>query len=239
MTLGKRALLVIFPVILIIQLVASTTAYLTQRASLLGLEQARLEQQLSALKSAYLDYEAFNRSVLYSIIDSEALLHFLRESDTAFRNDTLGLRLQQSIRSLSNTELSFVSFAIVQPDGQPAYYFESSLSPFGSMDATQQRIVQQARQSASSATIYLEQADGAPLLVNTDFVLPASGSRPLPSQRGEAFAIQLAVRPERFIKLKRALESEYGAPVEIADQQLPMDVGLSAEIRCRAHCTPA
>ena len=48
MTLGKRTLLVIFPVILIIQLVASTTAYLTQRASLLGLEQARLEQQLSA-----------------------------------------------------------------------------------------------------------------------------------------------------------------------------------------------
>ncbi len=243
MTLGKRALLVIFPVILIIQLVASTTAYLTQRASLLGLEQARLEQQLSALKSAYLDYEAFNRSVLYSIIDSEALLHFLRESDTAFRNDTLGLRLQQSIRSLSNTELSFVSFAIVQPDGQPAYYFESSLSPFGSMDATQQRIVQQARQSASSATIYLEQADGAPLLVNTDFVLPASGSRPLPSQRGEAFAIQLAVRPERFIKLKRALESEYGAPVEIADQQLPVDVGLSAEIplsrSLHARLTPA
>jgi len=89
MTLGKRTLLVIFPVILIIQLVASTTAYLTQRASLLGLEQARLEQQLSALTSAYLDYEAFNRSVLYSIMDSEALLLFLRESDTDFRNDTL------------------------------------------------------------------------------------------------------------------------------------------------------
>jgi len=76
MTLGKRTLLVIFPVILIIQLVASTTAYLTQRASLLGLEQARLEQQLSVLTSAYLDYEAFNRSVLYSIMDSEALLLF-------------------------------------------------------------------------------------------------------------------------------------------------------------------
>src|SRR3546814_14502141 len=102
MTLGKRTLLVIFPVILIIQLVASTSAYLTQRASLLGLEQARLEQQLSALTSAYLDYEAFNRSVLYSIMDSEALLLFLRESDTDFRNDTLGLRIQQSIRSLSN-----------------------------------------------------------------------------------------------------------------------------------------
>jgi len=126
MTLGKRALLVIFPVILIIQLLASTTAYLTQRASLLGLEQARLEQQLLALQSAYLDYEAFNRSVLYSIMDSEALLLFLRESDTAFRNDTLGLRIQQSIRSLSNTELSFVSFAVLQPDGEPAYYFESS-----------------------------------------------------------------------------------------------------------------
>ena len=206
MTLGKRALLVIFPVILIIQLVASTTAYLTQRASLLGLEQARLEQQPSALKSAYLDYEAFNRSVLYSIIDSEALLHFLRESDTAFATTPSGFACSKAFaRCRTPNCRSF--FAIVQPDGQPAYYFESSLSPFGSMDATQQRIVQQARQSASSATIYLEQADGAPLLVNTDFVLPASGSRPPPSQRGEAFAIQLAVRPERFIKLKRALRA--------------------------------
>ena len=53
MTLGKRALLVIFPVILIVQLLAATMAYMTQRASLLGLEQARLAQRLSALKSAY------------------------------------------------------------------------------------------------------------------------------------------------------------------------------------------
>ena len=95
MRLGKRALLVIFPVILIVQLLAATTAYMTQRASLLGLEQARLAQRLSALKSAFLDYQAFNRSALYSITDSEALLLFLRESDTAYRNDTLGLRALQ------------------------------------------------------------------------------------------------------------------------------------------------
>jgi len=244
MTLGKRALLVIFPVILIIQLLASTTAYLTQRASLLGLEQARLEQQLLALKSAYLDYEAFNRSVLSTLMDSEALRAFLRETDTEFRNDTLGLRIQQSIRSLSNTELTFVALAVVQPDGEPAYYFESSLSPFATMSATQQEVARQARaSSAPRRTVYAGQADGGPLLLNTDFILPASGSRPLPSQRGEAFAIQLAVRPERFIKLKRALESEYGAPVEIADQQLPVDVGLSAEIplsrSLRARLTPA
>ncbi|MCQ4295974.1 EAL domain-containing protein [Pseudomonas stutzeri] len=244
MTLGKRALLVIFPVILIIQLVASTTAYLTQRASLLGLEQARLDQQLLALKSAYLDYEAFNRSVLYSLIDSEALLLFLRESDTAFRNDTLGLRIQQSIRLLSNTEISFVSFAVVQPDGEPAYYFESSLAPFASMNATQQQIVRDAKLSpTSSKTIYVEQAEGGPLLLDTDFILPASSSRPLPSQRGEAFAVQLAVRPERFIKLKRSLESEYGAPVEIDVQPMPAESGLSAELSLsrslHARLTPA
>src|SRR3546814_653057 len=201
MTLGKRTLLVIFPVILIIQLVASTSAYLTQRASLLGLEQARLEQQLSALTSAYLDYEAFNRSVLYSIMDSEALLLFLRESDTDFRNDTLGLRIQQSIRSLSNTELTFVSLAVVQPDSRPAYYFESSLSPFASMNASQQRIVSEARRSSASGnTLYVEQADDDTLLMNHAFILHASSTRPLPSQPPEAFALQLAVLPERFPK---------------------------------------
>ena len=105
MTLGKRTLLVIFPVILIIQLVASTTAYLTQRASLLGLEQARLEQQLSALTSAYLDYEAFNRSVLYSIMDSEALLLFLPGADVAAG----GRDLLAQARYPPNTAMTYTS----------------------------------------------------------------------------------------------------------------------------------
>ncbi|KIL04186.1 c-di-GMP phosphodiesterase [Stutzerimonas stutzeri] len=244
MTLGKRALLVIFPVILIIQLVASTTAYLTQRASLLGLEQARLEQQLLALKSAYLDYEAFNRSVLSTLMDSEALRAFLRETNTEFRNDTLGLRIQQSIRSLSNTELTFVALAVVQPDGEPAYYFESSLSPFATMSPTQQEAARQARaSSAPRRTVYAGQADGGPLLLNTDFILAQTSTRPLPSQRGEAFAVQLAVRPERFIRLKQSLEREYGAAVEIAAQPMPAESELSATILLsrglHARLTPA
>jgi diguanylate cyclase (GGDEF)-like protein len=244
MTLGKRALLVIFPVILIIQLLAATTAYLTQRASVLGLEQARLTQRLLALKSAYMDYEAFNRSVLYSIIDSEALLLFLRESNTAYRNETLGLRIQQSIRSLSTSQLSFVSFAIVQPDGEVAYYFESSLSPFATMNARQQQVVRDARQAANTDELnYLANADGGPLLLDTDFILPASGSRPLPSQRAEAFALQLAVRPAHFIALKQRLEQEYGAAVEIAPVLPPAAPGLSADMNLsgslQARLTPA
>ena len=232
MTLGKRALLVIFPVILIIQLLAATAAYLTQRASLLGLEQARLAQQLSALKSAYLDYEAFNRSVLYSIIDSEALLLFLRESDIAYRDETLGLRIQQSIRSLSTAKLSFVSLAIVQPDGETAYYFERSLSPFATMNATQQQAVLEAKQpSAADQIVYIEHAEGGPLLLDTDFILPTSSSRPLPSQREKAFAVQLAVRPQLFIELKHALEREYQARVEIASELAPLEPGMSADVQ--------
>lgn len=244
MTLGKRALLVIFPVILIIQLVAATAAYLTQRSALLDLEQARLAQQLSALKSAYLDYEAFNRSVLYSIMESEALLAFLREADTAFRNDTLGLSIQQAIRSLSTAKLSFASVAIVQPDGEPAYYFESSLSPFASMNVIQQQVVRQAKQGLEpAAMVYVEQAEDGPLLLQTDFILPASGSRPLPSQRGEAFALQLAVRPEAFIALKQALEHEYRAQLEIAAELAPIQPELSADVLLSrslyARLTPA
>lgn len=244
MTLGKRALLVIFPVILIIQLVAASTAYLTQRAALLGLEQARLAQQLSVLKSAYMDYEAFSRSVLYSIIDSEALLLFLRESNTAYRNETLGLRIQQSIRSLSTSGLPFVSFAIVQPDGEVAYYFESSLSPFATINARQQQAVRDARQAVDTGEIsYLTDTNNGPLLLDTDFILPASGSQPLPSQRAEAFAVQLAVRPERFVALKERLEREYGATVEIAPTLPPVATGLSADIELssalQARLTPA
>lgn len=231
MTLGRRALLVIFPVILIIQLLAATTAYLTQRGSLLRLEQARLGQQMMTLKSAYTDYQAFNRSVLYSIADSEALALFLRESNKAYRNEALGLRIQQSIHSLATTQVSFVSFAILQPDGEVAYYFESSLSPFATMNAAQQQVVREAKQAPETGDMtYVETAEGGPLLLDTDFILPASSSRPLPSQRPNAFALQLAVRPERFLRLKRALEGEYGATVDIAQQFSPEPLGLSADI---------
>ena len=244
MTLGKRTLLVILPVIITIQLLAATAAYMTQRNSLLGLEQARLTQQLSALKSAYLDYEAFNRSVLYSIIDSEALMQFLREADRSYRNDTLWLRVQQSIRSLSTARLSFASFAIVEPSGVVAYYFESSLSPFASMNATQQRVVREARQDATSRDmVYVDNAEGGPLLLATDFILPASVSRPLPSQRKEAFTLQLAVRPEQFIALKAALEQEYGAALEIAPALDPAPSRLTSEVELspslHARMTPA
>ncbi|TLX58777.1 GGDEF-domain containing protein [Stutzerimonas nosocomialis] len=245
MTLGKRALLVIFPVILIVQLLAASAAYLTQRASLVGLEQARLDQQLSALKSAFSDYQAFNRSMLYAISNSESLLLFLRESDTGYRNETLGLRIQQSIRSLSNTTLSFVSFAIVQPDGQPAYYFESSLSPFATLDAAQQRVIAEARRSpVNGELIYLDEAHGGPLVLHTDFILPASSSRPLPSQRREAFALQLAVRPDRFVTLKQRLEAEYGAALEIANRfesrraELSAEVGLTRSLQARLVPSP-
>ncbi len=243
MTLGKRALLVIFPVILIVQLLAATTAYVTQRASLLGLEQARLEQQLSALKSAYLDYESFNRGVLYSIIDSDALLLFLRESNTGYRNETLGLRIQQSIRSLSTTRLSFVSFAIVEPAGEVAYYFESSLSPFASMNAAQQQIVREAKLTTETREMtYVENAEGGPLLVETDFIMPASATRPLPSQRADSFTLQLAVRPDQFIALKTRLEAEYGAAMEITPQLGAAPSGLSAEVELsssmKARLTP-
>ncbi|MBA1273216.1 putative bifunctional diguanylate cyclase/phosphodiesterase [Stutzerimonas azotifigens] len=231
MTLGKRALLVIFPVILIVQLLAASAAYLTQRASLVGLEQARLDQQLAVLKSAFSDYQAFNRSVLYAISNSESLLLFLRESDISYRNETLGLRIQQSIRSLSNTTLSFVSFAIVQPDGQPAYYFESSLSPFSTLGAAQQQVIAEARRSpATGKMIYLAEAVGGPLLLHTDFILPASSSRPLPSQRQDAFALQLAVRPDHFLTLKQRLEAEYGAALEIADRFDPRSAELTAQV---------
>src|SRR3546814_2798537 len=77
-------------------------------------------------------------------------LPILRDSDTAYRNETLGLRIQQSIRSLSTTSLSFTSFAIVKSDGKVLYYFESSPSPFASMSATQQRIVREAKLGRAS-----------------------------------------------------------------------------------------
>ncbi len=228
MTLNKRALVVLLPVILLGYAVAAFVGYQVQKASLIGLDKARLAEQLSELQSTFAGYKAFDTGLLDVIRNSSSLLLFINETNDAYRSEALGVGLQESVRSLSSGAVTFVSCAIFQPDHKLIYYYDSSKDPFAGLSDGQLAFAGRAFSGGAVKTSgYITEAGGGSLIVISGFVSSASGAEPVPSQKGGAFMIQIAVRPTRFEQLRMRMEREYGARLELSQVPLEADRGIS------------
>ena len=130
MTLGKRALSLIFPVVLAGYVLAASLIYYVQSSSIIGLERARLWQQMGLLTAVFQNEVTQNRSLIYSLVEGDAVRLFVNEADAAYRSNALGMRLQKSITSLSDDGKKFISVAIIRPPQTVDYYYENSDDPF-------------------------------------------------------------------------------------------------------------
>ena len=229
MTLGKRALSLIFPVVLASYVLAASLIYYVQSSSILGLERARLWQQMGLLTALFQNEVTQNRSLIYSLIEGGAVRLFISEPDVGYRNTALGVRLQQSITSLSDDRKNFVSVSIIRQPLTVDYYYEDSDDPFAQITPQQ---LDHARQIIKSPKLsswsYLATADIEPLIVHSEFIDPLTFNRPVASAKGGAILLQTAVRPKLFLDQKRVLEKEYGATIEISQHQFLAKGALSA-----------
>lgn len=244
MTLNRRALVAIFPVVLLGYILAAGVTYRNHRNSLISLDRARLAEQLYELQSAFTRYKAFNLGLLNVMRNSNALLLFMHNDGDAYRSEALGIGLQDSVHSMSNGAVQFVSCAIFRPDHTLTYYYDSGQDPFAGLSAQQDAFALQAfAGNATTASGYLADSGTIALVVTAGFVSGAVAVEPLPSQKRSAFMIQIAVRPIQFETLRTGLEIEYGARVELSRIPLGTGPGISEGIRLEpdlyARLTPA
>ena len=229
MTLGKRALSLIFPVVLVGYVLAASLIYYVQSASILGLERARLWQQMGLLTAVFQNDVMQNRSFIYSLVEGGVVRLFVNEPDAAYRSTALGVRLQQSITSLSDDRKRFISVAIIRPPLTVDYYFEDSDDPFAEITPQQ---LEHARLMIESPRLsswnYLNTPGIEPLIVHSEFIDPLTFNRPVASAKSGAILVQTALRPKAFLDMKRALEKEYGATIEIGQHQFLAQGALSA-----------
>lgn len=229
MTLGKRALSLIFPVVLAGYVLAASLIYYVQSSSILGLERARLWQQMGLLTAVFQNDVMQNRSFIYSLVEGGAVRLFVNEPDAAYRSTALGVRLQQSITSLSDDRKRFISVAIIRPPLTVDYYFEDSDDPFAEITPQQlehaRLMVESPRLSSWS---YLNTPGIEPLIVHSEFIDPLTFNRPVASAKSGAILVQTALRPKAFLDMKRSLEKEYGAKIEIGQHQFLAQGALSA-----------
>lgn len=229
MTLGKRAFSLIFPVVLTGYVLAAVLLYMSQSTSILGLERARLWQKLGLLSAVFQNEVMQNRSLIYSLVEGSAIRLFLSEPNDSYRSNAIGVRMQESIMSLSDDPKRFVSMAIIQPPSTVEYYFESSDDPFAEISPAQMKHAAQLIGSPKlSDWSYLDPKDGEPMIVHSEFLDPLTFNRPVASAKADSILVQTAVRPRPFLDMKKALEKEYGARVEISTLPLTAYGSLSA-----------
>lgn len=227
MSLGKRAFVVIFPVVLAGYLLAAVMLYHTQSASVLNLERARLLQEFSLLGGTFRNEVSQNRSLIFSLVKGNAVRQFISEPDASYRSNALGVRLQDSLISLLDDTHQFVSVVIVSQPFSIEYYYENSDNPFADMSPAQLEHARHVLAGSDISTWDYLPDDEAPLIVHSEFVDSVSFGRPLFSAKRRAILVQTAARPTRFLEMKRKLEREYDATVEIADHALEATGDLS------------
>jgi diguanylate cyclase (GGDEF)-like protein len=233
-TLGKRAFFLIYPVVLTGYLLAALSVYIAQSHSVLALERARLSQQLDHIAALFRNEVNQSRSFLYSLLEGNAVRLFVSETDEAYRNNALGIRLQQSIRSLSDDPKKFISFAILNPDLTPGYYFENSEDPFAEIGEPQLALARRlVAGSQLRDSTYLREPQMRSLIVYSDFIDPITFSRPLPSAKKNALLVQVAVEPTQFLGMQSKLQNEYKTAIDfdvVPRQSIPDELAASVRL---------
>ncbi len=231
MTLGKRALILIFPVVLAGYLLAALSVHVAQSRSIRALEHAKLSQRVEHAAAVFQNEVRRSKSFLNALLNGNALRQYVSETDKKYRANALGVRLQESVKSLSDDPAGFVSFAILDAKLEAEYYFENSWDPFAEIDRAQLDL---ARQLISGSRLadwtYIGDASDRPRIVYSQFVDPITFGRPAPSNKANALLMQVALQPDRFLRLRAALEREYGADVILQPWPLAATDDLSASV---------
>jgi hypothetical protein len=230
-TLSKRALFLIFPVVLLGYLLAALSVYIAQERSIHALEKAKLSQRLEHTAAVFQNEIQRSKSFLNALLNGNVLRHFVAETDERYRITALGVRLQESIKSLSEDPIAYISFAILNSRAEAEYYFENSWDPFAEIDGPQSDLARKliASKRLSDLT-YLEPTGDRPRIVYSLFVDPVTFGRPMPSNKANALLMQIAVLPDRFLAMQAALKKEYGADIALQPWPLAVTDDLSASV---------
>ncbi|MBK5564915.1 bifunctional diguanylate cyclase/phosphodiesterase [Ensifer sp. SSB1] len=231
MNLGKRALILIFPVVLAGYLLAAVSVHVTQSRSIRALEHAKLSQRLEHAAAVFQNEIGRSKGFLNALLNGNSLRQYVSETDEDYRANALGVRLQESLKSLLDDPTGYVSLALLNSDLKTDYYFENSWDPFAQIDEAQLNLARRLiREDKLVDWTYLYEAGQRPRIVYSFFLDPVAFTRPLPSKKSSALLVQVAIQPDRFLDMQRALKKEYGSDIMLQPWPLAITDDLSASV---------
>lgn len=137
MSLNKRLILLLLPVILLGYGFATFFVYQYQKSNIVELEQAKLEQRMFKLQSIFKEEASVVDNLMALFLEGRYLSVFLSATPSDYRHSALGQSLNILISQSLLNKSSRISFAIFGGDGSELFYFERSPEPFATISDEQ------------------------------------------------------------------------------------------------------
>lgn len=219
MTLSKRVLFVIFPVVFLSFYLAALISYFSIAETTRKLEQNRLNLAVTELSSLYDQYTTYAESYLLALTESTVFRDYISQNDDyRYSHIALSSSIESAIRSFEQHRTDELSFSIHAntTDLTQEFFFELSDDPFAKLDKTLINKLKQFQKSAEHTIIHHIQSDNHEHLIAISRKLDRQTFLPPhPSQPENSVLATFALIPTKFFELKRDIEQSYGATIDI------------------------
>lgn len=214
MNLGKRASLLILPVVIIGYLMVAWVVYKQECDTLHQLEKNRLDYRAGQIQSAFFSYSTFLEAYLVSLIEGDTLSAYLKEPENIYRGRMLDSHLKASIERVRAEQNTFASLTVLNPDHSVSFYIENSTDPFAEV-RPQQIFFARKMENEKKLRVWehINLDDGSSLLQQAVAIDSRTLAKPTPSQLSSASKVIVAVAPSRFDRLLKITKDEYGADI--------------------------
>jgi len=254
MTLSKRALWVIFPVVLLSFIVAAFLTYLSLFETTRKLEQSRLQLVMTELAASYEQYSTQAESYLLTLTEGQAFRNYLSDRQgKAFAHTSLSSALESTIRSFEQHPSKQLSLLISRnnPTLDQEFYFELSDNPFAEPIRELSQLQHYIRQNKlNSYQDHIANRDGQIFITMSRTIDKRTLKAPIPSQTENSVIATFSLIPTRFNELRNEIKATYGKdihfhhfktedPTDLQSQRKSHShsYSLSASINLNAHTT--
>lgn len=211
MSLNKRVIGLITPLIIISCIVAATMLYFIQKNSLQQLEHERFETKALQLQESFKRYQDY-LTLLYSSIRNNPVISKLNNHDGQnLPEGLLGNGIHVSFNASPDLTSDFIAFAIFNSTPEAIYFADNTSDPFSTIKSYQLEEAKKSFESGKASKTLLTTELSLPILIDTYLIDTQTMAQPIPSQIGKSLAIQVMIKPSHYTALFQDIQKSYQA----------------------------
>jgi c-di-GMP phosphodiesterase len=235
MSLNKRLIILLFPVIIFGYGFATFFVYQYQKNNIIELEQAKLEQRMFKLQSIFKEEASIVDNLMALFLEGQYLSNFLISTSSAYRNAALSQNLNLLISQSLLNKSSRISFALFSGAGSELFYYERSTDPFASIGDEQKMMFNRMINNRIGSDWQLFH-DTLPNTVVRGRLLDRVAFLPFKGRDiNDAVQLSFSVRMDQFSDYLSALAASYQAKAIWSDKAPSLTKGLGYSIQLSAN----
>lgn len=179
MKLNYRIWLIIVPIVILVSIFVSTSAYYIEKKAFIKKESININLQFKKMLFVSSNYINFSDAYFYSLLNSYSLRNLFSEKNEALLANSIENNLTELALDLSKHDIGNLVLAVINPDDEMDYYFESHGDPFSSISQELLQYAKKMRKNRHTLQDSLLDASGNINIIRAKLIDPITMRAPV------------------------------------------------------------